>query len=267
MKTKYAMNGGLAFSEKKDIRKLEKLASEGWLFTAFAWGGFCYKLKQGPKQELTYTMDFQSKPDAEYFEIFKTAGWSHVTSSANQIHVFCAPKGTAPIYSGNEIDEGKYKDIKSMSGKGAFYSLLALLVFSLSMKLSQSYFEFLMIPFYVLTLLSLVAFVFCFMPYVAYLYKETMNKTASSSDDNESLYSDNETENNKYIKMTSISAKVSWYSFNALILFGILWIVSKQYFVSLSYPLFIVSLVSLMAMLFFFTIYSVCQHKKNRNKV
>lgn len=200
MKTKYAMNGGLAFSEKKDIRKLEKLASEGWLFTEFAWGGFCYKLKQGSKQELTYTIDFQSKPDAEYFELFKTAGWKHVTSSGNRIHVFSAPKGTAPIYSGNEIDEGKYKDIKYMSGKGAIYSFAALLIFSLLMKLSQSYFDFLLYPFYVLTLISLVAFVFCFIPYVAYLYKEKMNKTVLSSKDTENRYSDNEIENNKYIE-------------------------------------------------------------------
>ena len=48
MKTKYIINSGLAFAEKKDMKKLEKLASEGWLLKELSFGGFFYKLQQLP---------------------------------------------------------------------------------------------------------------------------------------------------------------------------------------------------------------------------
>ncbi len=175
MKTKYVMNGGLAFSEKRDTKKLEKMAAKGWLFKSFAFGGFLYKLEQGQPQELCYTMDFQSKPDFGYFEIFSSAGWQHITSASGQIHVFSAPKGTAPIYSGNEIEEGKYLDITSGLGKGAVLSLLALIVFWFLMVTSKTYFSVMFYPLAILTGLSTISFVFCFMPYVAYKYKEKTN--------------------------------------------------------------------------------------------
>ncbi|TDR20708.1 DUF2812 domain-containing protein [Marinicella litoralis] len=171
MKTKYIMNGGLAFSEKKDIKKLEKLAAEGWLLEGLAWGGFCYKLVQGPAQDLIYTIDFQATPDSDYFDIFKSAGWRHITSSGQQIHIFAAPKGTPPIYSGNEIEEGKYQDFTVNLGKGALYSFLIMLVFMLLMYLSKSYYAFMYYPLFALTLISSMAFIFCFMPYLSYKFK------------------------------------------------------------------------------------------------
>ena len=175
MKTKYIINSGLAFAEKKDMKKLEKLASEGWLLKGFSFGGFCYKLVQGSNQELTYTIDFQLNPDTDYFDIFSTAGWHHVTSSSKQIHIFSAPKGTAAIYSDNEIAEGKYKDITLLLGKGTAYTSVALIVFSLTMFMSKLHFEVLYYPLLILTLISSIAFIFCFMPYVMYKIKDIMN--------------------------------------------------------------------------------------------
>jgi hypothetical protein len=170
------MNGGLAFSEKRDIKTLEKWASKGWLFKDFAFGGFCYKLVQGPSQELTYTMDIQSNPDADYFEIFDVAGWRHITSIGNRIHVFCAPKGTPPIYSNNEIEEGKYKDFISSLGKWSKYSLMALVICLVALNMSKLYFELLFYPLASLTLISLTAFIFSFLPYVSYKFKEKKNQ-------------------------------------------------------------------------------------------
>ena len=175
MKTKYIMNVGLAFTEKKDIKKLEKLASEGWLLQEFAFNGFMYKLVQGPKQDLTYTIDFQTKPDTDYFDIFSSAGWQHITSLNKQIHIFSAPKGTAPIYSDNEIKEGKYQEITSALGKGAWYSLLALMVFASAMIISKSHFEILYYPLFFITIINLAALIFCFMPFVAYKIKQQRN--------------------------------------------------------------------------------------------
>lgn len=179
MKTKYIINAGLAFSENKEIKKLEKMAADGWIFQKFAWGGFFYKLLEGPKQELTYTMDYQSNPDTEYFQIFNSAGWHHVSSSGNQIHVFSAPKGTPPIYSGNEIDEGKYQDMTSAMGKGSIYSFIILITSFILLKISKANFEFLFWPLSIVMILTAVVFVFCFMPYVAYKYKEKKNTSLS----------------------------------------------------------------------------------------
>lgn len=179
MKTKYVMNGGLAFSEKRDIKRLEKLAAEGWLLQEFAFAGFYYKLVKGTGQQLTYTMDFQANPDADYFDIFRNAGWQHVTSWGRQVHVFSAPKGTAPIYSGNEIDEGKYTDITAKLGKGSIYTLAAVILCASLSKVSQSQFEFMHFPLLVMTKLSVVGFIFCFMPFVAYKFKKRRNQSLS----------------------------------------------------------------------------------------
>ena len=229
MKTKYMMNGGLAFSEKKDIKKLEQLAAEGWVFEKFAWGGLYYKLIQGPKQEISYTMDFQSKPDSEYFEIFASAGWHHVSSIDNHIHVFNAPKGTPPIYSGNEVDEGKYNDMISMSSKGTIYAFLSFMVFSALLVLSKSYFDFLKLPAIILTLISLVTFIFCFLPFLSYKYQEKMN----------------EIDEGKKKNIISNLSKEAWYSFFAIFVFFILMKISKSIFEPLHYTFFILTLISL----------------------
>lgn len=177
MKTKYVMNSGLAFSEKKDIIKLEKLAAEGWLLQEFAFAGFFYKLVKGPSQQLAYTMDFQSNPAADYYDIFSNAGWRHVTTWHKQVHVFSAPAGTAPIYSGNEIDEGKYTEITAKLGTGSVYMLAALIICAVLLNISQSQFEFMHFPLRIMTTVSVVGFIFCFMPYVAYKIKEIKNRT------------------------------------------------------------------------------------------
>lgn len=267
MKTKYVSNGGLAFSEKRDIKKLEKLAAEGWLFKAFAFGGFFYKLVKGPQQELTYTMDFQSKPDAEYFDIFASTGWHHITSCGNQVHVFSAPKGTPPIYSGNEINEGKYEEITSGSGKLAIFSLLALVTLSVLTKISKAHFEFMFFPLMIAAVVSYIAFVFSFMPYVAYKYKAIRNNTFSETKASELLNSSNEVDEGNHTKITAVLSKGMWYSFDALLVFLVLWKISAYYFEYLNYPLFVLTLISLMALVCFFVTKAVYQLNKRRNKV
>lgn len=176
MKVKYRLNKGLAFAEKTETRKLETLASQGWIFKRFALGGFLYRFEQGPKQELSYSMDFHRNPDDEYFEFVKVAGWKHVISHHNQIHVFSAPIGTAAIYSGSAISEGKYDDITSTMKTGSLYSLIAMLLLLLGMTLSQSYLTVLYLPFTVAFYISVIAFVFSFLPYCQYKWNERKYK-------------------------------------------------------------------------------------------
>lgn len=176
MKNKYRLNWGLAFSEKKDIKMLGKLAAKGWIFNGFTLGGAFYKFTSGPKQQLTYTMDLQPKPDKEYFEIIKASGWQHITSLQNHFHFFAAPKGTKPIYSGNEIEEGKYHDVTQLMGKSAVICLLACVLFYVLMIYSKTYFASIYYPIKILMYLCLIGLVFSLMPYLAYKFKEKINR-------------------------------------------------------------------------------------------
>lgn len=176
MKTKYRFNKGLAFAEKSETRKLENLAAQGWIFKRFALGGFLYRFEQGPKQNLSYTMDFHKNPDDEYFDFVKAAGWEHIISHHSQIHVFCAPAGTAPIYSGDTVNEGKYDDISSSMKIASIYSLCAMLLFILGMMFTQSNLSELHVLFKVAFYISLIAFVFSFMPYCKYKWNMRNSK-------------------------------------------------------------------------------------------
>lgn len=171
MKTKYIPNGGLAFTEKFDMKLLGRMAAKGWLLEGFAWGGLLYKLVEGPKQKLSYTIDYRSETDEDYFAIFAAAGWQHVTSCHRQIHVFSAPQGTPPIYSGDEVTEGKYRDITAYSGKWAVYFLLAWVVCYVGMKLSLEHLNALFYPLAILSFVCFVACLFCALPYVVYRIK------------------------------------------------------------------------------------------------
>ncbi|MBV4424560.1 DUF2812 domain-containing protein [Clostridium tyrobutyricum] len=44
----------------------------------------------------------------EYFLYFKEAGWSHVCSEGNTIHIFNALEGTQPIYTDTNTELEKY---------------------------------------------------------------------------------------------------------------------------------------------------------------
>ncbi|MED5245575.1 MULTISPECIES: DUF2812 domain-containing protein [Priestia] len=127
-KTKYILSGGTAFAEKEDLQKLSDYAKKGWLLDRFAFLG--YTLKKGKPQELQYTLDFQEHADDEYFLLFKEAGWQHVCSTGNAMHIFSALPGTKPIYSDVETIVDRYKREKHSVGKAAL-SILVAMVFLL----------------------------------------------------------------------------------------------------------------------------------------
>ncbi len=127
-KTKYILSGGTAFAEKEDLQKLSDYAKKGWLLDRFAFLG--YTLKKGKPQELQYSLDFQEHADDEYFLLFKEAGWQHVCSTGNAMHIFSALPGTKPIYSDVETIVDRYKREKHSVGKAAL-SILVAMVFLL----------------------------------------------------------------------------------------------------------------------------------------
>lgn len=109
---KYVVCGGLAFTEQKDMEKLSKLASEGWIFTKFANLG--YYLEKGEPEDIIYSTDVNENKEglAEYFEMFEKSGWKYVCSY-DSIHFFKAMRGTKPIYTDRNTEVDKYIKIRS----------------------------------------------------------------------------------------------------------------------------------------------------------
>lgn len=174
-KTKYMMSGGLAFDEEKDMKKLEQLASEGWIFDRFAFMG--YRLRKAEGQELQYSLDYRKDADSDYFAYFKEAGWKHEGSAENYIHIFSAPSGTAPIYTDSDSLVEKYTNEKSRMGKGALImlattlSIIAALFVINYFSLFSDFEETVNTIIRILFIFSLIGLVFTFMPYLGYVYK------------------------------------------------------------------------------------------------
>lgn len=169
--TKYTMSGGIAFSEEKDLEKLSDYAKKGWILDRFALFG--YKLKKAEPQEIQYSMDFQPDADEEYFMYFEEAGWSHVCSVGNQIHIFSASLGIKPIYSDKATIIERYEREKKQMGKAALITLTISVVFLL-FNLMSSYGW---LPTVIgniseiLLIISIIILVFPGLPYLSYLHK------------------------------------------------------------------------------------------------
>ncbi|MCM3767045.1 DUF2812 domain-containing protein [Neobacillus niacini] len=167
-KVKYVPSGGLAFYEEKEMLKLGKYAKEGWILEKFA--GLGYSLRKGEPQDIQYSLDYQKDADEEYFAIFEAAGWSHVCSEGNEIHIFSAPTGTKPIYTDKPTIVEKYEREKKQMGKTALPFFISTVVFWLLSFLTNWG----MVPkilFQVMGLISLVILVFPGLPYLSYQYK------------------------------------------------------------------------------------------------
>ncbi|WP_257128294.1 DUF2812 domain-containing protein [Priestia megaterium] len=130
-------------------------------------------LKKGEPQDLQYSLDFQENADDEYFLLFKDAGWQHVCSEGNAMHIFSAPPGTKPIYSDIETIIDRYKREKHFVGKAAL-SILAAMVFLLLLDVMSLYGwlpEALGTISEILLAISTVILVFPGLPYLAYQRK------------------------------------------------------------------------------------------------
>lgn len=111
VKTKYVMSNGLAFGEKDDLKKLQKLSLKGWHVKDFKFMG--YVLEKGEPEEYIYSLDYRNITDAdkeEYFDLIEAAGWIHIASEGN-VHLFRARPGTAPIYSDSDTTTEKYNEL------------------------------------------------------------------------------------------------------------------------------------------------------------
>lgn len=105
---KYIPSGGLLLSEEKDMKKLSKLAKEGWILDSFE--KLSYKLKRSEVEDIEYCIDYNEVKDDwnEYISLFENSDWNYICSYEGW-HFFKAPKGTQPIYSDKESLSLKYK--------------------------------------------------------------------------------------------------------------------------------------------------------------
>lgn len=170
-KIKYVPSGGLAFFEEKDMKKLSNYAKEGWILESFA--GIGYKLRKGEPRNIEYSLDYQKEVDDEYFTFFEEAGWSHVCSVGNEIHLFSAPTGTKPIYSDKPTTIEKYEREKKQMGKAALPFFTSTVVFMFFSSLSKygwlsentgNFFE-------LLGMVSLIILIFPGLPYISYQFR------------------------------------------------------------------------------------------------
>ena len=166
MKNKYVMIEGLAFSEQSDMNKLSNYAKEGWLLDSIK-GNMLYKLKKGEPQDIIYSVDYQYNADDEYFSLFKEAGWNHILTSQNSIHIFSAPTGTEPIYSDSDSEKSKYTTVIKSEKKGSIISGILSLIFLCLAFVSSQYIRQLLIPLLIVFIISLCIFILNFMPFIA----------------------------------------------------------------------------------------------------
>lgn len=170
MKDKYVMISGFAFSEESDMNKLKNYAKEGWILESIV-AGFFYKLKKDKPQNIDYSLDYQSEATEEYFKIFKEAGWTPLVSVGNIMHIFSAQEGTKPIYSDCESEIDKYTIMKKETSKGTIYSIVAMITIVLLGKCFSNTLKPISFAVDVLFIASMIAFIFNFMPYLAYTYR------------------------------------------------------------------------------------------------
>ena len=170
-KVKYIPSGGLAFYEEKEMKKLSKYAKEGWMLEKFA--GLGYMLRKGESKNIEYSLDYQKEADEEYFAFFEAAGWSHVCSVGNEIHIFSAPTGTKPIYSDKPTTVEKYEREKKQMGKAALPFFISTVVFWLLSFVSSWGWvpESIGFIFWALGMISLIILIFPGLPYLSYQFR------------------------------------------------------------------------------------------------
>jgi hypothetical protein len=184
MKNKYVSINGLAFSENKDMEKLSSYAKDGWLLEGIVGGGFFYKLRKGEPRDIIYNLDYQMDTNPEYLSIMKEAGWEHVISVGDQIHIFSAKPGTKPIYSDKETEQDKYITVRNQTKKGSIYTLIIGVVLCMLTIISNKIYEPLFFLMLGLLIVDVVVFVFNFMPYVAYNYRVSQTNNGNKQDEN-----------------------------------------------------------------------------------
>lgn len=170
---KYIMNMGLAFDEDRVMKKLSKMAKEGWILEEMT--GFRYKLVKDEPTDLVYTMDYKKMDgnEREYFDLFKSCNWKHMCSYGD-FHFFAAPSGEVPIYTDKKSYLEKYSSYKkgckkSIYATGLVFLAAFILEFMLGSEIEGSIISYVLL---LITVFSVIILVPSIMMFVAFSFKE-----------------------------------------------------------------------------------------------
>jgi hypothetical protein len=164
--TRYVMIGGLAFSERSDMTRLQRLAEDGWLLDGISFGMW-FRLRKADPEQVEYSMDYRDEADEDYFQYFNSAGWQHVLS-LDHVHIFKAPRGTKPLYTDSQTTLEKYRQEKKRFGRYCLFTLPLLVLAILSLILIKT-----PVISAVLSVALALPFIFTFVPYLGYVYQLT----------------------------------------------------------------------------------------------
>jgi hypothetical protein len=117
--TRREIGAGLAFAEEYDLQRLSTWAAQGWRLAKIS--GMWMVLEQALPEQVVFAIDYQDKPDQEYFEMCAAAGWQQVLSIEAQIHLFKAAPGTKSIFGPADITT-KYERAARMFARPALWS-------------------------------------------------------------------------------------------------------------------------------------------------
>ena len=163
--TKYVMMGGFSFADNSDMKKLKKLAKQGWILSGSTF--LSYRLEKGEPQDLDFMVDYRDELDADYLMSYEKSGWKHVMS-IEHVHIFSAKEGTTPIYADNDSKAELLKSQEKSFKKPAIIAILLLISALIAVFLfipETGWIHFLWTM--VITLL-IIATVFTVMPWLAY---------------------------------------------------------------------------------------------------
>lgn len=116
---------GLAWSEDRDMNKLNEFSKEGWMLSGFSY--LSYELKKEEPKEYIYCMDSQKVENREeYIELFKDVGWECICNYED-IYFFKALPGTKGIYNDKRSLSEKYNYI-SIQMRNIVITLIAVVL-------------------------------------------------------------------------------------------------------------------------------------------
>ena len=98
--TRIELVAGLSCCADEDLHRLSQWAAEGWQVVAVR--RMCVVLERTSPARVEFALDYQCNPDDEYFELCRMAGWTHVVSLSQSIHLFNAPSGTRSMFSAHD---------------------------------------------------------------------------------------------------------------------------------------------------------------------
>lgn len=154
------------WGEEYDMERLSLEAKKGYIVEKL---GIRYTLRYQKPENLIFAIDYRDHPDAEYFELIKKSGWTHV-DSLEYIHLFKAPTGTAPLYTDTATQIEKYTQETRRMGQYSLAAILLSLVISLGITPSLLDYEPINLGWLVLLLngFGLVLVAFTILPFFNY---------------------------------------------------------------------------------------------------